>query len=229
MAKLIVIPDCHGQEHWKIAKSVVEEVDYVIFLGDFWDHWTTGFNRQMSNFEQIIKFKSKHQDKVKLLWGNHETSYYLGEQASGYQFNHSYEIEEALKTAQSFFDIVFIQDNWILAHGGVSKEWLKVCAIDNDVTRINQLFKDSPHYFQFVGPNEYGDNPNEGPLWIRPDSLKKTAISGFNQCIGHTEVWNENVPLLIEHSNNGKLLLVDSSKHNCIIQLDTKTGVYKRI
>jgi len=229
MAKLIVIPDCHGQEHWKMVRNKVEEVDFVIFLGDYWDHWTTGFNRQMSNFRQIIKFKLKHKDKVKLLWGNHETSYLLGERASGYQYNNSFDIEGILRIKKSLIDVVFIQDDWIFAHGGVSKEWIKVAGIENDVNRINQLFKDRPNFFRFVGPDSYGDNLNEGPLWIRPGSLKKTAIANFNQCIGHTEVMDGNVPVLIEHNNNGKLLLIDSPKHNCIIELDTKTGDYKRI
>lgn len=227
MAKVIVIPDCHGQEHWKIARKAIYEADFVIFLGDYWDHKTTGFNRQMSNFKQIIQFKLKYKEKVKLLWGNHDISYFLNEQASGYQIYNAYEIIEMLNSVQSLLDVIFIQDNWIFAHGGVSKEWLKVCGIDNDITKINQLFKERPGFFCFVGPDNYGDNLNEGPLWIRPDSLKKTAIENYNQCIGHSP--NENAPLLMEHDNTGKLLFVDSPKHDCIIKLDTIKGDYIRL
>ena len=33
--KVLVIPDVHGTHNWEIAKSKINEVDHVVFLGDY--------------------------------------------------------------------------------------------------------------------------------------------------------------------------------------------------
>jgi len=229
--KVIVVPDPHQTTHWRKVRDHIDSVDKVIFLGDYFDTWKNKWPHQINNVSNIIKFKKDYPDKVCLCWGNHETSYYLDEKCSGYQHDRSFDIEEFLRKHNELFEVCFIFDNWIFAHGGISKKWIEVCGIDSDINKINQLFKERPGYFRWVGPNGYGNNYNEGPLWIRPIALAEVAIDNYNQCVGHTEVNSMNVkpPIKWKHQNNGDLLLVDSHEHDCIIELDTITGEYKLI
>jgi len=225
MSKVIVVPDSHGTEHWKRVKPHVEreDIDKIIFLGDYWDSFTKGYNAQLSNFNQIIRFKKRFPEKIELLWGNHETSYYHDERCSGFQHHHSFDIQEILRIYKNFFEIVFIIDNWIFSHGGVSGDWMRRTALKHP-SEINQLFKERPAYFAWVGPDSSGNNQYEGPLWIRPGALREFALADWNFCVGHTELREEvKKPVWLEHKT-GKILLTDSGKHNCIFELDTITN-----
>ena len=225
--KIIVIPDIHGQEHWKKAKTKIDAVDKIVVLGDLFDHWTTGFARQMSNAGQIMKWKLQNREKVCLCWANHDTSYYLDEECSGYQHNFAFDIREFFRKHKMLFEVVFIFDNWIFSHAGVSREWMRCCGIKSP-HEINELFKLRPDFFRWAGPDGFGNNYNEGPLWIRPGALLKTALDNWNFVCGHTEV-NENktkAPLVLEHENGGRVILIDTPRHDCIVEIDTVTGEY---
>jgi len=34
-------------------------------------------------------------------------------------------------------------------------------------------------------------------------------------------------PLVLEHENNGRVILIDTPRHNCIVEIDTATGEYR--
>jgi metallophosphoesterase superfamily enzyme len=228
--KIIVVPDVHGQDHWKKAKDKIDAADRIVILGDFFDHWTTGYGHQMSNAREIVNFKLQNKDKVCLCWANHDTSYYLDERCSGYQYDFAFEIQEFFRKNKVLFDVVFIFDNWIFSHGGISKEWMKCSGIKSPYA-INELFKNKPNYFRWVGPDAYGNNYNEGPFWIRPEALKKTALDNWSFVCGHTEV-NDNetkAPIAFNHENKGKIILVDTPGHDNIMEIDTITGEYRII
>jgi len=225
--KLLIISDPHGTNHWeKIKKLDLNKIDKIIFLGDYFDSFTIGFNRQMSNAKQIIKFKLANREKVCLCWGNHCTSYYLDERCSGWQHMHTFDIEEFFRINKILFEVAFIFDKWIFTHAGVSKEWMKCSGIKKP-TEINDLFKSRPNFFRHVGPDPFGQNPNEGPLWIRPQTLQDYALRGWNQCVGHTAV----VPAPAEYIsiNDDKLLIVDAPTYDCFVELDTETDKWKVI
>jgi len=221
--KICVVPDIHGTEHWKKIKSpeMIAQFEKIVMLGDEFDHWTIGHNRQMSNAQQIMKFKIKNPEKVCLCWSNHAISYYLDERCSGYQYQHAFDIEEFYRQHKRFFDVVYIFDNWIFSHAGVSDEWMRSCGI-NDLKEINDLFRSRPNFFRWVGPDNFGDNFNEGPLWIRPAALRETAIGSYNQIVGHTE--NSELPRIFESKQNTKIVCIDSHQHDNLIELDTITG-----
>jgi len=221
--KICIVPDIHGTEHWKKIRTpeAIERFDKIVILGDEFDHWTIGYNRQISNARQIIKFKMKNPEKVCLCWANHAISYYLNETCSGHQDLFAYEIEEFYRQHKHLFEVVYIFDNWIFSHAGVSKEWMKCCGI-KEPDKINDLFKSRPNFFRWVGPDNFGNNLNEGPLWIRPPALIKTAIDKHNQIVGHTE--NFESPRIFESKQNTKIVCIDSPKHDCLVELDTVSG-----
>jgi hypothetical protein len=215
--KIAVIPDQHQRSYWKKIMPRINEFDKIIFLGDYFDDWKNKWQHQMNNFQSIIDFKKKYPDKIILLWGNHETSYYFDERCSGYQAEYAIYITTTLKRNNDLIDVVAVYDNWIFAHGGVSEAWMKCAGIKN-VSEINQLFKERPNHFRWVGPCSYGNNFNEGPLWIRPDALMKNAVKNYHFCVGHTE---DTEP---KKSTKDKQIFVfcDTSYHNYLTIIDTK-------
>ncbi|MCL2181084.1 MAG: hypothetical protein FWB83_08150 [Treponema sp.] len=92
-----------------------------------------------------------------------------------------------------------------------------------DVNAINQLFKERPNYFRWVGPDGFGNNANEGPLWIRPDALMKNCVEGYNQVAGHTE---NHQPKIVKNSEQ-TFVFCDSPEHSYLTVLDTSTNVIK--
>lgn len=70
--KIRVIPDVHGHDWWKNLITDIEDLDYVIFLGDYVDEWELSDNIILNNLKDIIEFKKSNIDKVVLLYGNHE-------------------------------------------------------------------------------------------------------------------------------------------------------------
>ena len=76
--KLLIIPDVHGRTFWKEA---LESDNYkkVIFLGDYVDpYWFEGIDNftAIFNFKDILSQKTKDPDRIVLLLGNHDLSYY---------------------------------------------------------------------------------------------------------------------------------------------------------
>lgn len=87
--KLLIIPDIHGRRFWKHdIDEHLDEVDHVIFLGDYLDHYTyekDPFKEEgnelilckdeLPNLEDIIELKKKYPEKITLLLGNHDMHY----------------------------------------------------------------------------------------------------------------------------------------------------------
>ena len=180
----------------------------------------------MKNAEEIISFKKKHPDKVCLCWSNHAVSYFLNERCSGYQWEHALLINQYYCKNKDFFKAVFIFDNWIFSHAGISKYWFKATACKS-LKDINQLFNERVDFFRWVGPDSYGNNLNEGPFWIRPPSLLESAYNGYNQVIGHTEELDNPKEYILK--NNEIIVSIDSKTHDGIIELNTKTNYWKRV
>lgn len=131
MAKILIIPDVHGRTFWKQAYHYVDEVDEVIFLGDYLDPYP--FERisnedAIENFKEIIKFKKEH-SKVTLLLGNHDLHYlqpFTNEWGCRKIRDHISEIEKLFNKNLHHFQIIRIIDNYLFSHAGVLKEWFEV-------------------------------------------------------------------------------------------------------
>jgi hypothetical protein len=98
------------------------------------------------------------------------------------------------------------------------------CAGIKDINEINQLFIENPNFFRWVGPNNYGNNANEGPLWIRPESLYKTSVKRYHQIVGHTEV--DSLGYIKSLYSGMNVLCIDSRTHDHLILLDTEVGEF---
>lgn len=78
MSKILIVSDVHGRKFWHKAKEMINNVDKVVFLGDYLDPYSyEGVSRldAIKEFREIIKFKEDNPDKVILLLGNHDCAY----------------------------------------------------------------------------------------------------------------------------------------------------------
>lgn len=73
--KIIVNPDVHGRHFWEESAKLINEMDKIIFLGDYFDPYDfekISVEDAIENFQKIIKFKQRYDDKIILLFGNHK-------------------------------------------------------------------------------------------------------------------------------------------------------------
>ncbi|MCL2802328.1 MAG: metallophosphoesterase [Treponema sp.] len=217
--KIAVVSDIHQSIYWRQLIEQVNDFDKIIFLGDEFDCWRNKWPLQMNNAENIITFKKNYPEKIDLCWSNHAASYFLDERCSGYQYERAIDINEFYIKYKDLYNVIYIYGNWIFSHGGVSAKWMRSCRIDN-LNEINQLFKEKPFLFRWVGPDGCGNNSNEGPLWIRPEALITNYIQGYNQAVGHTE----NLQPRIVKKYKQLFVLCDTAEHNYLTVIDTKTN-----
>ena len=78
MSKILIVPDVHGRKFWHKAIEMIDEVDQVVFLGDYLDPYSyegITFEDALIELEGILAFKEDYPDKVVLLVGNHDMHY----------------------------------------------------------------------------------------------------------------------------------------------------------
>jgi len=215
--RIAILSDIHQSVHWRHIIEQKADFDKIIFLGDEFDAWKNKWPLQMDNAENIIAFKKENPEKVDLCWSNHAVSYFLDERCSGYQAEHAMDIVNFYQKNMDLYNVVYEYDHWIFSHGGVSGKWLQRCEL-SDVNEINQLWRENPYYFRWVGPDGFGNNPDEGPLWIRPTALINNCVPGYNQVTGHTE----NIQPRIVRKYRLIFVFCDTFAHNYLTVLDTE-------
>lgn len=136
--------------------------------------------------------KGTHPDKVEILYGNHDHSYLNKEQCSGYKWQNQLLYEEVLKEAKDkgWLKPVFIHDNIIFSHAGVSEYWLKevACLAKPEDISFDTVPLDLFNFNTIKGYDPYGDTISQSPIWIRPWSLLQSAVEGYRQVVGHTHM-----------------------------------------
>lgn len=188
--KYLVLGDIHGRECWKdiIPK---ENPDRIIFLGDYVStHDGVDSEVQINNLKEILDLKSSLQDRVILLRGNHDMQHlgYFWAECSGYDKYVGVEMtkikEEFLKSTQW----LYIKDNIVFSHAGISTEWLRVANISS-IEEINNIEPDERFGFWPCKMSDYyGISPTQPPTWIRPQTLVEYMPEGITQVVGHSPV-----------------------------------------
>ena len=233
--KLLVIGDIHGKTIWKdiIEKEIPDE---VVFIGDYFDNWENSpAVEQIDNFNNIVDFKKSNICPTTILIGNHDFQYMRGidNKCSGYQSVNRTDIELALYNAEEHIQACYNYHGHLFSHAGVSYSWLKDNEWDENQPVeefVNDLFKYKPRSFYFVGPNPYGNNPNESPLWIRPKALENDIVENkfqfkYCQIVGHTAKNS------IEYTLSGAMWYVDclDNHHEYMVIHKKEALMYKEI
>ena len=211
MKKTLVIPDVHGTTHWKTCIDKIDEFDYIVQLGDWFDQWVNKWDEvdQIENLREFIELKKKYPEKIFALIGNHDLGYLMNESMSGQQKNKFYDIKDAMKEFVPYMDIAAKIDGYVLSHAGFSKTWMKNNKFKT-IDEVNAAFHDSNYEpFRFDGWDSYGNDITQGPTWIRPGALIDDMYFK-KQIVGHTEVKN---PCLLVKRGKDEIILVDSKDH----------------
>lgn len=212
MNKTIIIGDVHGRDQWKQIVAQESDATRFVFLGDYFDSFDIKGVVQLQNFLDIIAFKGSGDKEVIMLIGNHDVHYFPHSEdsaTSGYQAVMAPTFKYAIDQNKHHMQIAFKLDEFVFSHAGISSEWMDDNFVgwnaDNMVDYINGLFKYKPSgleyrsfkYYDYGNENErailsrgYGDEPYQGPLWIRPKSLmevnRDTLRKQVIQVVGHT-------------------------------------------
>lgn len=227
--RIIALGDTHGRTDWKQI-TANEKFDKVVFIGDYFDtHEDISPEQQKENFKDIIAYKKANMDKVVLLFGNHDYHYLrtTNETYSGYQQWQKTDIQELLHPAidEGLLQMCFVWHNLIFCHAGITQTWCENNLVNKDNSynfledAVNELFKYKPNSFRFTsGKNHspYGDDVEQSPIWVRPNSLLRDRIEGFIQVVGHTTqnklVITDDVILIDTLGTSNEYLIYDNSK-----------------
>ena len=132
MNKILIVPDVHGRTFWKKIYKLINDVDKVVFLGDYLDpysHENISSLEAINNFEEIIAFKKKYYDKVVLLIGNHDLHYWpkfktwWGCRRIDSSFDY---ISKLFLDNIDLFQISYKLDKYLFTHAGVLNGWLNL-------------------------------------------------------------------------------------------------------
>lgn len=221
MNKVVIIGDIHGRTIWKNIVEKEGKATYI-FLGDYFDPYENySAEHLINNFKEILTFKEQNYRDVNLLVGNHDLSY-IHQSASRCRFSYNVftrvqEIMYNLVEGNVLKLCNFITDKIICSHAGFTKTWLEQNNLKLAPKLLNETFKNSIlegniYSYDFIlkhmGQSMYGDDIWQGPLWVRPHSLRIDSPQDIYQIVGHTQNdWQENIQLQ-------KVTLCDSLEFN---------------
>jgi hypothetical protein len=187
----LAIGDPHGRSFWK--HYLDEDFSEFFITGDYFDSFDLSFAKQYRNFRELCE-AARRDSRIKLCLGNHDYQYMgkvTGQFYSGYQAKYVLEIGAILEENMDLLKVVYVtQDNYIISHAGVSAWFMNAMrkAGTADIEDINEAFIQDRNILYFNGYNPYGDDITQSPIWIRPRSLEKQPVAGYNQIVGHTEM-----------------------------------------
>lgn len=196
--KIIAIGDTHGRNYWEKFVEKEIDADKIVFIGDYFDSRDVTVTEQIANFKNILQYKRANLEQVVLLIGNHDYHYLrnIEERYSGFKTEAYLEKQILLEEAitDGLMQMCYTYMYSIFTHAGVSATWLMNNGYHYDRhidTYINELFLKNRNAFNFnnnIGDtlSNTGDDIEQSPIWIRPDSLKKVGVKGYRQIVGHT-------------------------------------------
>lgn len=190
--RVLVFPDTHGRRYDLILTQEIENVDKVVFLGDYWDSFDISFKNQFSVMRTIVDFKRSFPDKIELLLGNHDVQYLYTPQyrCTGYQEEPV--IPLFMQENKDLFDYAYAYDDYLFCHAGVSQTWLETVLYKynmhwpNTAESYAELLNWEFQEIFWIGKDHKGSDPIDGPLWIRPQKLVEDQPHGITQVVGHT-------------------------------------------
>lgn len=195
MFKILIVPDVHGRSFWHKAEELVNDVDKIVFLGDYLDPYGyegITFDMALEEFEKILEFKDKYNDKVILLIGNHDCHYISTSFMDCSRLNYlkRQDIHELYMKHIDKFNLIWEYDKWLFSHAGVHQEWMELCQFTIDDLKDFKTFREknfpSLACLSFYRGGWYAVG---SCVWadIR-ESLKHELLPEFHHIVGHTQL-----------------------------------------
>ena len=223
--KYVVIGDIHGHDSWKEILSKEKDYDRAIFLGDYLDSFTVKPEQQIENLKEILDLDD---EKTIRLLGNHDYQYLMNDsniRYSGYNSKTQILSQELLEQAikDKKIKIIHVDGNNIFSHAGVSDFWLHNVAHLESPNEVNfdSINLNTLDYNLIKGYDPYGNTISQSPIWIRPQSLRKSKLEEYVQIVGHTHMTNyvniDNCIHMFDCLGSGYYGVVDIEKNGNII------------
>ena len=175
--KVGLIGDIHGRNFWRLSvhKMLLEGVDKIIFLGDYLDPYQKEIEENpklmecnsfddadnlLKMLEDIVSLKKIEPKKYILLTGNHTDSYIWSKFRAAtrtdyinWEKYHKFFLENL-----EYFNLVWIENNVIFSHAGISEGWAEAVAIELSLTiNLNNPVKSIAKYLSNVDLNNILD------------------------------------------------------------------------
>ena len=220
MSKILIVPDVHGRAFWHRAMELVDQVDQIVFLGDYLDpysHEGISFDLALEEFNKILEFKKEYPNLITLLVGNHDMHYIIKDFMDCSRRNTAMldQLHKLYNSNLDLFNLIHIEDDWLFSHAGVYKGWMDKYEFTLEDLSLKTFLgshwpalEDLSMYrggYNFVGSCVWAD--------IR-ESVKNELFPGYKQIVGHTQLNDK--PYITD-----KIACVDVRR--CFI-LDTLTG-----
>ena len=197
MSKILVVPDVHGRIFWHKAKELVNDVDKIVFLGDYldpYDHEKITFNDAIKEFKLILEFKDKYPDKVILLIGNHCMHYVIKEFMNCSRLNivRRDEIHKLYNDNIDKFQLIYLSDNYLFSHAGFYLNWVNKYKITlEELLDFKKFLKERWNTLEDFSYFRCGIDSVGSCIWadIR-ESLSNELLPNIQQIVGHTMLKN---------------------------------------
>lgn len=212
MRTILIIPDTHGRKFWRKALEMIDEVDKVIFLGDYLDPYDVSEEEALKEFKEIVEFKLKYPDKVILLIGNHDYEY-IWPTLFSRTCRHCYSIE---KEAQELFlkvdlSLVYEEDKYLFSHAGVLKGWLDFTNLTIE-NLTNNLY--DPLVLKMASWLRSGVYRYPSCVWCDVREFKSELP--YYQIFGHTQLIKEYITDEFACLDARKCFLLKNGELSCI-------------
>jgi hypothetical protein len=205
----IVCPDIHGRTFWKsVAKEYDGSVPFI-FLGDYLDPYPDENitpEKAKENFIEIWNFKEQWGDKVIMLLGNHDLSYFdRSFRCCRFSSLNSVWYNTFLKENWEYFKIAHNITNgdktFIMSHAGIHPLWLHKNGFESifDADYINSLFSSKMKPYNDFSYYRGGYEDIGSPIWadIREfvNTDEKLFPENIMQIVGHTQLSKDKIEL----------------------------------
>ena len=228
------IGDLHGRDIWKKIILQNTHIDKWVFVGDYCDSMDYEINGMLikraytndeifQNLSDIIQFKKENMDKVELLIGNHDGSYFYFPRffCQGFRADAQPALNRLFNDNKHLFKIAYQYKNYLWTHAGVSKKWLAefkplaeekglwddklpladILNMANETSLQEKLFQKSGARMKYGGSDLVG-----GVVWADRSETRGDFLSGYHQILGHTPI-DRNVTISY---NNSSIAYIDS-------------------
>ena len=220
MSKILICPDVHGRKFWHKAKEIINDVDKVVFLGDYLDPYSyegVTFEDSVQEFKDILNFKEQYPDKVVLLVGNHDMHYIRLDfmDCSRLNMYRRQEMHDLYMSNIDKFALIYQDSNYLFSHAGVYSDWInKYLLTLEEIFDFDNFIENYWKTLEDISYVRGGYDPVGSCIWadIR-ESVQNELLPGFRHIVGHTQM--ESMPYITT-----KIACLDVRK--CFI-LDTET------
>ena len=207
MKKVLVCGDLHTKvDILDRVKELSKGYDKVVFLGDYCDDWNAYPQQSTDLLKQLVDWK-KHDNRLILLYGNHDLSEWFGAEftCSGFNPNTHELVSKFLSKNEQYFQVAYSCGDVLFTHAGVTQHWLDdLASLDGQLWTnaetlsifLNTHFmkRNDSHYSNHVWKALAQAGPGRGgwgapsPLWADRWELVADPAKGMSQVVGHTPV-----------------------------------------